>query len=150
MERYDLIDKATGEVLDAKQIITPKKVPSGFHEGFNMIGLFGCEYLTTLGAEGKLKQTDFTVLFKLLTSNEYENKQGINIAKLARDLDKDRSQVSKAIKSLESHQLFERYKDEDGLPKLYLNPHYFWRGRPALHRKAIRQYDKEHSQKPKL
>lgn len=143
MNQYDLVDKETGEVLDAKHIIAPKKIPSAFHEGFNMIGLFGCEYLTNLGAEGKLKLTDLVVLFKLLTDNNYENNQGLNIAKLARDIKKDRSQVSKAIKRLENYDLFFRYKDEDGFPKLLLNPSYFWRGRPALHKQAKRNYKKD-------
>lgn len=143
MNQFDLIDKETGEIVEAKHIIAPKKIPSAFHEGFNMIGLFGCEYLTNLGAEGKLKLTDFVVLLKLLTDNNYENSQGLNIAKLARDIKKDRSQVSKAIKRLESHELFIRRKDKDGLPELLFNPNFFWRGRPALHKQAIRNYKKD-------
>lgn len=130
-EKYDL---DTGEVSEGKLVWVPDRPKSGFGREFFLMTVDALSWLADhrklIGEEG------FAVFGKVLKRLDFENFIQLSQAEIARELNMQPSNVSRAMKRLISIGIIGE-GPKVGKSKTYrLHPEVAWRGKPKAHFKA--------------
>ncbi|WP_420129948.1 helix-turn-helix transcriptional regulator [Longimicrobium sp.] len=122
--KYGLVDKETGEVMDALPMLVPRRRKLG--EGFFM----GLQAAFVLLAQQKLTHDACRVLFYFLGRMEYENHVRISQSEVVAKLGMDKSRVSRAVKKLIEKKILAPSQEKMGRSVFYkVNSEYVWRGK---------------------
>jgi DNA-binding transcriptional ArsR family regulator len=122
--RYGMVDKETGEVVDALPMLVPRRRKLG--EGFFM----GLQAAFVTLAQRKLTHDACRVLFFFLGRMEYENHIRVTQSEVVAKLGMDKSRVSRAIKVLVEQGIVAPTEEKMGRSVFYkVNSEYVWRGK---------------------
>ena len=118
------IDMDTGELISGVFAISKTKF-NPYHEGFLMTSLYGSKFLAR---DKSITGVAQRVLRELESKLDYENWVRLALVDIAKDLDLNRVQVSKAIKILVEKGLVFRGSKIGHFYTYRLNPEFCWRG----------------------
>ena len=126
MRRRNLatVDLDTGEIMEGVFANSKTKF-SPYREGYLMTALYGSKFLAR---DKSITGVAQRVLRELESQLEYENWIRLALVDIAKDLQLDRSQVSKAMKLLVKKGLVLRGKKVGHFYTYRLNPEFCWRG----------------------
>ncbi|NYW24390.1 helix-turn-helix domain-containing protein [Escherichia coli] len=121
------VDLETGEILDGFVAYIGRKKINGFARWFAM----SQDAIATL--KGIKSVEEFRVLMALLERLDYENMILLPQADIAKDLGMHVSNVSRAIRKLESYGVVERGPKIGNIRSFRLNPTFCWKGSSTKH-----------------
>lgn len=136
-KKFTQFNSDTGEVVDGFIAVVQPKKKSRFERHFTM----NQEALGILSKE--LNGEEFKVLFQLLRELDYENLIQVRQIDISKELEIDKSQVSRSIKRLVKLEVILE-GPRIGNSKTYrLNPTFGWKGTVSNHNEALRKRMKE-------
>lgn len=91
------------------------------------VRVFQPELLRVL-RDGQLTRTELGVLLWLIANANYSNTVAITVVALAGKLDRDRTTVSRALKTLGERDYVRRSRNERGVPEMLISPWIAWKG----------------------
>lgn len=158
---YGLVDKQTGEVVDAIPILVPRrhKLGTGFFMGIQEAFVdLARTCRKDKNAEDEEDRKDLSadawrILFFLLGRLEYENHLRVGQSEIVRALDMHKSSVSRALRQLTRRGILKPTGEKAGRSSFYkLDTDLAWRGkarnRPKPARKPRAEGEKDGMQAP--
>lgn len=137
--RVRSVDTDTGELLENTPVYFAPRTPNALGDWIAMAQ----KALKEIARDKDLKLESKNVLYWLLGELDFENYLLVNQSEVAKELDMQQANVSRAIKSLTSKGVFIPGPKAGRFRTFRLNPHYGWKGKGRNHQEAIKRHNLE-------